>query len=1217
MKKIFGIILFIIAFAIGADVKPFVYENIAQDSATQQDQYDYMLQYKLFGYEYLMIGQNDTIPDKSGWNGSSKKIEMLHAVVLGGPILTPNTIKVGNGNQFITGPVRGSSFSMGNNNSSIFAGNWCFDNALDNQVQKIITSSGGKISCDSVPDAPNDLQMPKVTFPDTTKTNIVVNDREKKFIDIPDVPSYDLYVNSIKTGTEDTLYFRMANRGTLIRIFVKDAIELGNHTVLQTYYGDSAISQDKYRGNLLFYTQKDFTLANSDDGQGKLQGTFISTGKIYFISNILFSGQLIANQLEVGDNFSGKNFRFVKFDPDTLDFPELNKWGGLRENDSTVTIPIQLSDTATVDVFFNYCFEIKSGIDNKDGVIIEDFNVPPTLPICGIDTVSTQIKVGNKYPVDSIKINVKVDTLIETDTLVMKINIQSGAVLPSGDTEGELKIKIIDATKAPNKAPKFDSEDTTLYVNENTPPSIIGTITAIDPDGDELFYKIIETVPFKVDSLGNISSTRAFDYETEKEFTFHLVASDGDLTDTCKITVKIKDVNEPVHTKDTTCSVKENYTGQICKIIGTDEDNLKPVFWITNPLKYSIDSDGLITLKIPFDYETKTKDTVYVVVTDGEFYDTAKVIINVLDEDESVKITTWDDKPKKDTVKTNYPDHKFEWVLCEEQDCDTKEEYPHIKKDTVIKVCNEKKTSCDSIIVLYNDAPPIVLIENTKSTEAIVDYITIEEQADDKIYVNTKGNVLNVTIKDTVNKTEQKFPIKVKLDTLKVTEKNINEYHYIIDEIKAEFISIGGSVAELRETIKDGNTVITITKFVNSKNKKDLDSTQLVSYKTKQDGKDVTISYLADNMTGNRISNYTVTYNIDSNTTVSYELNDKKKIVKNEEGNITFTVGYKYEDDYGNKATASVEIVYDDILPKVKISDPIRGQSYNTNAIPVTWTVNGIVQDTLNLQRLEKGVNYVIRRYVDKAGNVSADTVMVIMKEAKDINIDLVHPVTMVDQDKVDEYYSSSHKYNDKKPYDVKFVDPKNDTLPDVIGIGFKVDIVLPSVSPTGSLATLDDIVKNGQIPVDDEGNIVGASTKGIPVDQYVEEHCSEEFQKDYQKHGLNIPLYDVKYNLHLWVYTNAANYVNDFNIEITLNDEAKTTSAGTVQMVIDWLADKDGTVKAKNKHALGTGAYLTKLYSKSIAKHRCDYKEQRKGDKTVKKDETMKIFGFKRPTKK
>ena len=92
---------------------------------------------------------------------------------------------------------------------------------------------------------------------------------------------------------------------------------------------------------------------------------------------------------------------------------------------------------------------------------------------------------------------------------------------------------------------------------------------------------------------------------------------------------------------------------------------------------------------------------------------------------------------------------------------------------------------------------------------------------------------------------------------------------------------------------------------------------------------------------------------------------------------------------------------------------------------------------------------------------------------------------------------------------------------------------------------------------------------------------------------------------------------MNDFTVEFTLNDEAKTTSAGTVQMLIDWLADKDGHVKAKNGHGLGTGAYLTKLFSKSVAKHRCDYKEQRKGDRTVKKDETFKTFGYKRPIAK
>ena len=71
MKKLFLLLFTIATFAIGADVKPFVYGNIANDSATQQNQYDYMLQYKLYGRDYMDIGIRVRIPDKSGWNGSS------------------------------------------------------------------------------------------------------------------------------------------------------------------------------------------------------------------------------------------------------------------------------------------------------------------------------------------------------------------------------------------------------------------------------------------------------------------------------------------------------------------------------------------------------------------------------------------------------------------------------------------------------------------------------------------------------------------------------------------------------------------------------------------------------------------------------------------------------------------------------------------------------------------------------------------------------------------------------------------------------------------------------------------------------------------------------------------------------------------------------------------------------------------------------------------
>lgn len=1405
MKRLFGLILMMVAFAIGADVKPLVYENIAKDSATQQEQYDYMLQYKLFGYEYLMIGQNDTIPDKSGWNGSSKKIEMKHAVVLGGPILTPNTIDVGNGNQFTTGPVRGSSFTMGNDNSSIFAGNWCFDNALDNQVQNIITRSNGKISCDSVPDAPNDLQMPTVTFPDTTKINIVVNDREKKFIDIPDVPHYDLYVNSIKTGTEDTLYFRMANRGTLTRIFVKDAIELGNHTVLQTYYGDSAVSQDKYRGNLLFYTQKDFNLINSDDGKGALQGTFISTSKIYFKSNIQFAGQLIANQLEVGDNFSGKNFHFVKFDPDTINV-KLDKYGGLRENDSLVTIPIELSDTASVAVFFTYCFDL------KDGVTVDDFKQPPELPTCDKKSVEVAIPRGSKVPDVPIQVIVKIDTLTELDEyLVMRIDSINGAILPNGETSGELKIKIIDAptqhvtfdttaiykfeenkvgvvdtikvlnstettrfyldsswtdryeldsitgvlslVKYPldyeastvdmikvtlkdtanvnvsrlipigvidvNEAPTLEGVTFTLY--ENTPiPSIVGTLKATDPDKNTKFtqnlYKIVEgdTTKFAIDpTTGRITSTKIFNYEkdtteyklkvmvydkdkstelydtafvtikidnvneqpelqpndtlnvpenckncevgkvvaidpdkdpityTIKEpgftidtngvikvtnpldyektpvVTITVVANDtSGASDTATYKIKVTNVNEPVHTKDTTCSVKENYTGNVCKIVGTDEDKTKPTFIVTDTTNYKIDSTGQLVIIKPIDYEKKTKDTVKVIVTDGKFYDTATVIINVIDEDEIPKITGIDDNPPVDTIKTNDPDHKIEYKICENTKCEYDTIQPTIHKDTTIKVCNVKKTKCDSVVILFNDAPPLVILTNANSTDAYIDYITIEEIKDDKIYVNKKDNKITVTVKDTVHKKETKFNIDVKLDTIPTKDIKIKEYNYLIDETKATYKAIGNNLVEVSEVIKteDGNKIV-VTKVIDKKGK-DVDTVQTVTYTKKVNGKEVVVTYKIDNLTGQRIGDYDVSYMIDSCTKVTYKVNDKKQIVKNKEGNIGYTITYDYTDEYGNKATASVDIVYDDIAPKVEILSPSKSEHFNTNAIKVKWTINGETQDTLNLQRLEKGVNWIIRRYVDKAGNVSADTVMVLMNEAKDIDITIIHPVTEIDQDKVDEYYDNGNKYDPKKPYKVTMVNPKDDSLPETIGIGFKIDIALPSVSATGNVSTLSDIIKNDKIPVDDKGNVVGASNLSIPVEEYINENCTDDFRQDYHKNGTNIPLYNVKYNLHLWIYTSNANYVNDFEINYDIDSKTEANAASIANFVIDWVPDKDGNVKAKNGHALGTGAYITKLFSKSVAKHRCDYKEQKKGDKTVKKEDNMKTFGYKRPKK-
>lgn len=797
----------------------------------------------------------------------------------------------------------------------------------------------------------------------------------------------------------------------------------------------------------------------------------------------------------------------------------------------------------------------------------------------------------------------------EDTTYVIKVKVADGEFLDSAN----YLIKIVNVQEPITITGKVDK------VNENSEISTpVGVIIGKDADSTAVSYTI-NTTDFKIDQLtGVITTNTLLDFETKSSYPVKvtITSTDGSIKDTSFV-INVNDVNEPVHTKDTTCSVKENYTGNVCKITVTDDDGTKPTYIVTDTTNYTIDSTGQLVIKNPIDYEKKTKDTVKVIVTDGEFSDTSTVIIAVGDENEIPEITKIDDKQPVDTLKTNVPDHKIEYNICEKNNCENGKIDITIHKDTTVKVCNTKKTECDSVVILFNDAPPVVTLTNAKSTDALIDYITIEEEKDDKIYVNKKNNEIIVTVKDTIHKSENHFNIDVTLDTVATKDIKLTEYNYIIDETKAKVVPIGNNLAELVEIIKVDGVEVELKQVIDTKTGKPVDTVQTVTYTKKVNGKDVVVSYKTDNLTGQKIGDYEVSYMIDSCTKVTYTVDDNKKIVKNKEGNIAYTITYEYTDDYGNKASAKVEIIFDDILPKVEILNPTPMESFNTNAITVEWTVNGVVQDTLTLQRLEKGVNYVIRRYVDKAGNIAEDSVLVIMKEAKDINITIIHPVTKVDKDKVDEYYSKGHKYNDKKPYDVKFVDPKNDSLPETIGVGFKIDIVLPSVSPTGSLATLDDIVKNGMIPIDDKGNIVGASTKGISVETYVSEHCTDEFIEDYKKNGLNIPLYDVTYNLHLWVYTNNANYVNDFNIEFRLNDEAKTTSAGTVQMVIDWLSDKDGNVKAKNGHALGTGAYITKLWSKSIAKHRCDYKEQKKGDRTVKKDDTMKIFGYKRPNDK
>lgn len=1750
MKKLISILIFLlVTMAFSADVKPFYFENTAPDSASQQAEFDYMLKYKLFGRDYLEMGTRVIIPDKSGWNGSAVYISANDQLQLGGTTLAGTTIKVGNEAKFLTGPIVALSLTAGNDNgNSFFANAICLaDTNVSNEAKKGIARAEGYLTtdCSSLPEPPTTLSVPTITWPDTISgsNDIIINTNEGvAYIDVPDGEgTYDLYLNKIHTGVGGTngskIYIRMQDGGRLTRIFVHD-IQIGNHTTINVVYrtedGDEIQTQKQYRGNVLFYTDNDITFSNTDNVP--IQGTFISTKKIALNCNLDFAGQLIANELYVGNDFKGENFKFVPFDTPLVDIdPELNERGGLVENDSTVIIPIKLSDTATVNVYFSYCFDL------NENVTKEDFNVDSTaFPICGETTKTVMIPIGAKVPTEQIAINVKKDELIENnDTLIIRINIESGAVLPNNKTDGALKVKLIDA-EYKNTAPEIDRVDTVKTLAEATPLSngvvAVGKVNVVDDNPTKLDFALTDTTGyFTIGTDGTIYSTHVFDYETE-DTTYHVLVSvnDGEFEDTCTyiikitnvnepivvsgtinsvpensapgtlvgtivgkdadsttvtytinsadfvinkttgeittkskldyetkteylvkvtvtstdgsikdttFTIKVTDVNEPVHVNDTTLAVNENLKGVIGKVTAWDEDGKKLTYTWSDSTTYSI-ADGKITLLTPFDYETKPVDTLTVYVIDGTFKDSAKVIIKVgnvnegikttstideisefadigtpvglisakdsdnvaveytttskdfavnkttgvitvnklldyetqdsydvkvyvtskdgskdsvnvtvkvKDENETpklqptelkiaeettgtageikyteldknpaftkdtcvivagdttkfkldgnkvivkqpidfdkgdsvfyikVKVTDKTDSTLSDTLtykikiipvnevpevtipEINIPENcpsdscidtvftnKFP-VIATDPDGDKLtyvidndklkidqngvisivkpldyekdsvivakvyvsddsvtisadvvirvkdvNEPVHVKSDpidvpenytgpigkveasdddgdkisywvsdstkysidnngnitlkvpydyesqkadsvivfvtdnrgdtasTVVKIniknedeksnvqiihvdtrdsvytetdkpiyTNDKQIeityktddkhkdttitnlkegenkieicdigvgkdtkACDTVSIWYSNKTPIITVATIDKIKENVNNITIIDEPDGNRYVNNKNPEIKVTVKDPTNaKKDTTFNINVDLKTVDVPVKSLT--NKTIEPIIGDIVPMGMENYKYETVGKDSVRIsyydpivkATISYIVNEKEER-INDEFTVSWVEKVNGQDVTISYTTDSYVEVK-SNYSISYSVPQGKdtiTVSYQVDSDGKIQKTN-GNVGYTISYSYTNEYGNTGTSEIQVVLDDVPPKVEIYKLIAGKDtlypgegknwteyVASSSITVFWTVDGKDQDTLTLQGLKaEKINQIVRCYQDKANNQTCDTVNVYAKGVKDIEIKMAYPVTEIDKDRVDSFYAEGGKYDPKKPIQIVAQDASADKLPEPIGVGIKIGLALPILNQNGGMPTADDIVQTVDgvtgIVIDGNGNVVtdaiaeirDNSTKIISVDNYIENYCTDQYKEEVRKKGIeNVPFYDMQYTMHVWIFNNNAEYVNDFNFKYTIDEKQKVDAAGMLNLMVDWLAAKDGYVKAKNNKNIGTGAYLTKLEAKSVSTAKCSLNANtQKGTKIKKTEYDLTSFGYKRPTHK
>ncbi|SNT04328.1 Cadherin domain-containing protein [Ekhidna lutea] len=97
-----------------------------------------------------------------------------------------------------------------------------------------------------------------------------------------------------------------------------------------------------------------------------------------------------------------------------------------------------------------------------------------------------------------------------------------------------------------NQAPSI--ADQSFSVDENSPNgTVIGTVSASDPDGDDVTFSIIgDNDNFSLSSSGELTvqNSNALDFESTSSFEISVAVTDGELTEQAIVTISLNDVEE-------------------------------------------------------------------------------------------------------------------------------------------------------------------------------------------------------------------------------------------------------------------------------------------------------------------------------------------------------------------------------------------------------------------------------------------------------------------------------------------------------------------------------------------------------------------------------------------------------------------------------------------------------------------------------------------------
>ncbi|MCK9181886.1 MAG: cadherin repeat domain-containing protein [Fibrobacteraceae bacterium] len=841
----------------------------------------------------------------------------------------------------------------------------------------------------------------------------------------------------------------------------------------------------------------------------------------------------------------------------------------------------------------------------------------------------------------------------------------------------KVTIRVLDVNESPSL------RDTVLSVKENVSVGTsVGIVSGSDPDTaagySTLRYSLVsgDTSAFAMDpSTGKLTTRTSIDYETKSSYTLVVRVSDGSLSGTGNVTVRVEDVNERPSVTASTFRIAE--TAAAGSLIDTveardpDGDLLTYSVLRDTSGKFRVDpSTGALSLRDgeTVDYELTRMYGITVVATDPDgLSDTAEIRIDVTDEKEVVEITyaeagdsSW---TYPDTVRTNRGTIYVEWT----EDGRLRDSTVSLVDGKNVMIVSYQEGS-DTLVVYRSSRIPDVAISASGDTSGRPSGVTIVEAkdaGDTASYVRSRSVDVSLSVTDSSGTSPRTdtLSVNVSLDTVSVTAKEIKTAEGTIGKVdlgdgsaqpdgEVTHAVLGPDLMSVSyyDTTASG-TAVRVTYYTDGDGKRLVDSEGReycevsYAYYSAADGKYVTLAYTVDEdgyvkTDGDGNTLYTVSYTYtDPKTkrdlTVSYTVDSEGNESLDGDGNMLYDVTYRYTDSYGNGSSATALVVVDLVPPVVKIVTPEDMSRTGELSVSVVWTVDGVEQDTLTTQGLSDGVNRIIRTYRDKAGNEGSDTVNVLLKAGKVITVEvekgLVSPTTKT----VEKYTAAATTAVEGASYGVSFLNARTGLEEEVLvgtesgsvagsysepytglsgthlGPTLVVTAQVPAVNGTGTSATLSSIVENGYVSLDTGG---GWDRTMIPADEYVDDYCSEAFRKSYDSVGSEASLYTNYFRMDVWVFTTLGSYVGEYAFNEKAGSSSYVDGKGMITLYFELKPDGDGYLKASDGRLLGTGAYIFKASVTMTSVLECGLPDYRKGYRRVAKDDLLESWGYKRP---